>query len=232
MVVRVDRPPFDDARLRQAISLGIDREFIAKTLLGGSAEPAGALVPPVHWAYAPLPPIPFDLGAARERVRDAAGGAIRATLLTSTDRLRTTIARTIAQELAPAGITLDVVPLEFGALLSRLNAGEFELATLTLPEFTEPNVLRVFMHSASIPPDGANRGRIRDAQIDALLDLGASTLDLSERKRAYAELSAVIRRSAAIIPLWHEDQVWLTSARARGFSPSAEGRWLGLAAVR
>ena len=32
-----------------------------------------------------------------------------------------------------------------------------------------------------------------------------------------------------IVPLWYEDQVVVTSARARAFAPSAEGRWLDLA---
>jgi hypothetical protein len=34
-----------------------------------------------------------------------------------------------------------------------------------------------------------------------------------------------------LIPLFYEDQVAVTSARARAFRPSAEGRWLGLAAL-
>ena len=33
------------------------------------------------------------------------------------------------------------------------------------------------------------------------------------------------------LPLLYEDQVVVTSARARGFLPSAEGRWLGLASL-
>jgi len=34
------------------------------------------------------------------------------------------------------------------------------------------------------------------------------------------------------IPLWHEDEVVVTSPRAKDFLPSAEGRWLGLARLR
>jgi peptide/nickel transport system substrate-binding protein len=154
------------------------------------------------------------------------------TLLTSTDRLRGTIARFLAQELAEVGADVDVVPLELGTLIGRLGAGDFELATLQLPELTEPNVLRVFLHSTSIPPRGANRGRVQDAEVDRLLDEGESTLDVTARRMLYAALERRIRDEALLVPLWHEDQVAVVSERARGFRPSAEGRWLGLADLR
>jgi hypothetical protein len=38
-------------------------------------------------------------------------------------------------------------------------------------------------------------------------------------------------RDLPVVPLWHEDQVAVVSARARDFLPSAEGRWLGVAAL-
>jgi peptide/nickel transport system substrate-binding protein len=219
LVVRVDRGPLADAASRRAIAAAVDRERIAKTLFAGHATTATTLIPPAHWAYTPLPPSPSP----------STHPPLHITLLTSTDRLRGTIARTVAQELADAGIETEVVPLELGTLLARLSAGDFEIAMLTMPELTEPNVLRVFLHSSSIPPAGANRGRLRDPEIDRLLDAGDATIDPAERKAIYAELERRGRDVAAFIPLWHEDQVWVASDRARAFVPSAEGRWLSLA---
>ena len=43
--------------------------------------------------------------------------------------------------------------------------------------------------------------------------------------------SFVVLAVMHLVPLWYEDQVVVTSARARGFMPSAEGRWLGLASL-
>jgi len=152
-------------------------------------------------------------------------------LVTSTDRLRSSVARVVAQELSDVGLEIDVTPLELGTMLARLGAGDFEMATMQLPEMTEPNVLRVFLHSTSIPPGGANRGRVRDEEVDRLLDEGDSVTDRDARRAIYATLEARVRDGAWILPLWHEDQVVVTSARARAFVPSAEGRWLGLTAV-
>lgn len=222
MLVNAER---DGAPYGARISRAIDRRRIADTLFAGHATPASTLLPETLWAHAALPPLPLDRG---EKVAPP----VRLTLLTSTDRFRMTLARQIAQDLAPTGIELEVVPLELGTMIARLNAGDFDLATLQMPEITEPNVLRFFLHSSNVPPAGANRGRLRRPEIDGLLDRAAAERDLTARKALYAELEAALRRTALFLPLWHEDQIAVTSTRASGFVPSAEGRWLDLASLR
>jgi len=231
MLARADRGPLLDVRVRQALARAIDRERIARTLLAGRATEASTLLPPTHWAHSEADPLPFDPDTARRMLSDAGVLPLHLTLLTSTDRLRGTIARQIAQDLASVGVTLDVVPLELGTMIARLGAGDFELATLQMPEVTEPNVLRVFLHSSSIPPAGANRGRVLDADLDALLDAGAEERDPAARRAIYASLERLVRERALLVPLWHEDQVAVASTRAATFRPSAEGRWLDLATL-
>jgi len=231
MLARTDRGALANVHVRRALAMAIDRDGIASTLLAGRARSASTLLPPLHWAYTKESPLSFDPAMARAELAKARADTLHFTWLTSTDRLRVTIARVIAQQLADIGVVVDVIPLEFGTLLARLSAGDFELGTLQLPELTEPNVLRVFLHSSSIPPKGANRGRIADPEVDRLLDAGDAELLPDARKPIYAELERRVRDEAWIVPLWHEDQVAVTSSRARGFVPSAEGRWLHLATL-
>ena len=230
-VVEEQRAPLGDARVRRALSLAIDRATLCATLFDGRAHPASGLNAPAHWAHAEGAPLPFD-PAARALLASAGAPDLRLTILTSTDRLRGAVARVIAPELEDVGVEADVVPLELGTMIARMDAGEFELAILQLPEMTEPNVLRRFLHAASIPPAGANRGRVRDSVLDALLDQGEDEPDIAARRSIYARLEAREREQMHWIPLWVEDQVAVVSDRARGFLPSAEGRWLALAAVR
>lgn len=232
LLVRTDRGPLADARVRRALAAAIDRERVARTLFAGHAQAATTLLPPDHWAHTPAPPWPSDRGAAATALAKARGGRLHVTLLTSTDRLRGTIARFLAQELADVGADVEVVPLELGTLIGRLGAGDFELAMLQLPELTEPNVLRVFLHSSNVPPAGANRGRVADPEVDRLLDEGESTIDVGARKAIYAALERRVRDEALLVPLWHEDQIAVVSERARTFVPSAEGRWLSLATLK
>ncbi len=229
LLLRVDRAPFDELRARRAVSVAIDRRALTDGLLAGAAQPASGALPPALWAHAPLAPLPFDLPLARSDV--AALRGLRFTLLTTPDRVRLSIARTIAQYVRDAGAEVDVTSLELGALIARLTAGDFDAAILNMPELTEPNVLRLFMHSASVPPSASNRGRIRDPRIDALLDAAAAELDRSVRRLRYAELEAHLRETHLFVPLWYESQVAVTSERARSFIPSAEGRWADLATI-
>jgi peptide/nickel transport system substrate-binding protein len=232
IVVR-ERGTLASRDVRRAISLAIDRELLTRTLFGGYARPASGVVPPTHWAYLPREDarIAYAPDEARALLRDAGSARIALTMLTTPDRLRLSVARVLAQELAEVGIDLEVVPLELGTLLARLTSGDFELAVLQMPEFTEPHVLRHFLHTDFAPPAGANRGRVTDATLSALLDEGGRTVDVAERRRIYAAVDARIRDEMHIVPLWHEDHVAVTSARARAFSPSAEGRWLSLATM-
>lgn len=232
IVVHEGHPPLGEPRVRRALSLAIDRALLTATLFDGRARPAGGLIAPTHWAHAWAPPLPFDPVAASALLGEAGASHLRATLLTSTERLRGDVARAIAQGLGDVGVEVRVTPLELGTLIARLNAGDFDLAVLQLPEMTEPNVLRHFLHSTSLPPAGANRGRVHDDELDSCLDEGDRVADDEGRRAAYARLEAREREQMHVVPLWYEDQVVVTSTRARGFVPSAEGRWLGLAGLK
>jgi peptide/nickel transport system substrate-binding protein len=231
-VVAEQHPPLDDPHVRRALSLAIDRATLCATLFDGRAQPASGLIAPAHWAHTDTPLLPFDPAAARQLLAGVGSAPPRLTLLTSTERLRGDVARFVAQELGDVGVVVDVVPLELGTMIARLNGGDFDLALLQLPEMTEPNVLRRFLGGAFVPPEGANRGHVADAELDALLDEGDREGDPGKRRALYARVEAREREQMHWVPLWYEDQVVVTSGRARGFLPSAEGRWLGLAGVK
>ena len=224
-----ERPPFDRPEVRRAVARSIDREQIVRTLLAGRAESANGLLPRGHWA-APdsLPTQPFDPGPERAIL----AGLPEVTLVTSTDRLRVTIARAIAQMLGDAGLRVRVVSLDFGVLLARLDAGDFEMATLQMPELTEPNVLAWFFHPRGVPGEGGegkNRARYRDPEVGRWLDAAGATRDAARRKELYGRIAERMQHDLPVLPLWHEDQVAVVSERAASFSLSAEGRWLAIA---
>jgi peptide/nickel transport system substrate-binding protein len=206
--------------------------MLTATLFDGRARPAVGLIAPTHWAHVEAPPLPYDPPVARALLGEAGASHLRATLLTSTERFRGDVARAIAQGLGEVGVEVRVTPLELGTLIARLNAGDFDLAVLQLPEMSEPNVLRYFLHSTSVPPAGGNRGRVHDDDLDLCLDEGDRVTDQDGRRAAYARMEAREREQMHVVPLWYEDQVAVTSARAREFVPSAEGRWLGLAGLK
>ncbi|MCS6902579.1 MAG: ABC transporter substrate-binding protein, partial [Polyangiaceae bacterium] len=238
LLIHNQRPGLASLEVRRALGQALDRERLARTLLGGHARVAQSLLPPESWVCrddegdcsSGADVLAFDPGAARSVFKTA--GVQRVTLLCSTDRQRVTMARAVAQMLEDAGLSVELLPLDLGVMLHRLSAGDFELAILQIPEVTEPNLLRWFFHSASIPAPGrggANRARYASPQVDALLEEAARIPDRSHRRHHYR---AALRRMMAelpVIPLFHEAQVAALSPRAASFRLSAEGRWLDLA---
>jgi peptide/nickel transport system substrate-binding protein len=226
-----DRAPFRDVKVRRAVAGAIDRDAIVRTLLGGLATPATGLLPPGHWAApavdaANTPPAPPS--------GDALHGLPPVELLSSTDRPRVTLARAVAQMLGDAGLTVSVVPLDLGVMLARMDAGDFDLAMLQIPELTEPNVLSWFFHPRGVPGEGGqgrNRARYRSAAAGELLDAASAVSDRGARRDLYAKLAAIMASDLPVVPLWHEDQISVVSARARAFRPSAEGHWLALSGL-
>jgi len=236
LVPRTDAGPLARVELRRALSAALDRQALARDFLEGRARPADEVFADEHWVQN------VDAPATRAASRKApppargegspsAGEAVPLRLLVSADRSRRMLARYLQQELAPRGFAITVVPLELGTLFARLSAGDFDVALLNVPELLEPNVLRVFLHSASIPPSGSNRGRVRDPELDALLDRAAALGDRAARAPLYREAEARVLAHAYWIPLWHEDITTLTSPRAAALEVGADGRWLGLAAI-
>jgi peptide/nickel transport system substrate-binding protein len=225
LVPNTTRPPFDRPEIRRALAMAIDRTLLVAAKLGGAATLAEGMIPPLlPLAPTGRTPHPFDPAGARA-VLASAFEARRLSLVVGNDRGRASVARAIAQMLRDAGVPIEVRTYELATLLGRLGDGDFDLALMTTSEIPDPEVLRWYLHSTAAPPRGANRGRIRDAELDAHLDAALETTDVAARLRAYAALEARVHALAAVLPLWHEDHVVVTSSRAGSYRPSADGRW-------
>jgi peptide/nickel transport system substrate-binding protein len=238
LLIHNQRPGLSTPEARRALGQAVDRELLVRTLLGGHARVARSLLPPESWVCggpgeacaSAGEALAFDPAAARSGL--AAAGVRRVTLLCSTDRQRVTMGRAVAQMLEDAGVSVELLPLDLGVMLHRLSAGDFELAILQIPELTEPNLLRWFFHSSSIPAPGrggANRARYASPRVDALLDDAARTPDRERRREHYRAVLREMMADLPVVPLFHEGQVAALSPRAAAFRLSAEGRWLGLA---
>lgn len=220
-----DREPTNRAPVRRAVGQAINRQLIVDTLLAGKAQLASGIFPHGHWSADPdAQALPFDLAAAKAVLSDAPP----LTLATSTDRARLTIARAISQMLGDAGVSVRVVALDLGVLLKRLDAGDFQLAVLQMPELTEPNLLNWFFNPRGIPGEGGegrNRARYRSQEVGEWLDAAARDPERSVRVEYYRRIARAMARDLPVLPLWHEDQVSVVSRRAGSFNLDAIGRW-------
>ena len=218
--------------IRQAIAHAIDRGAIVQHLLGGAARPAAALLPADHWAGNPaLEPIPFDPARARELLsRSGYDGKhpLQLTYKTSTDPVRVRIATVIQQQLRDVGIDMQLQSFDWGTFYGDIKAGRFQMYSLAWVGIKTPDIFRYAFHSTSLPPEGANRGRLSEADIDALIDRAEQGATLEEQAAAYRQVQARLLQQLPYIPLWYEDHVFAVREDISGYQLARDGNFDGL----
>lgn len=235
-------PVMKDRRVRQAIALAIDRPAIVAAKFGGRAVLATGLLPPGHWAYAEnvahwnrdLPRAKALLDEAGFKDPDGDGPLPRLHLVykTSSDAFRVSVARVIAAQLADIGLDVEVKSFEFATFFSDVKKGTYQMASMQTSDITEPDYYFMYFNSTRIPsaqnPDGGNRWRYVNPEVDRLTAEGRHELDRVRRKVIYGDVQRLVAEDVPIVPLWHEDNVVLSNVDVRGYTISPNARLKGL----
>jgi peptide/nickel transport system substrate-binding protein len=232
-------PQFSDLRVRRALTMLIDRETIARTLYGGLARPANGPIPPGLWPHDPsLAPLPYDPVRAatlldeagwrkgKDGVRNRGADRLAFTLSFGggSDRQRQ-IVETTQRAFREAGVEMALSPLEWGAFVEKVDAGNYEACTLTLNLDPNPD-LRPNWHSSQVPPNGMNHSFYRNARADALMDELATTFDRKKAMALYAELQRIIAGDQPFTFLHTVSVAWGVRDRVENVKTSPVGLWL------
>lgn len=235
-------PVMKDVRVRQAIALAIDRPAIVAAKFGGRAVLASGLLPPGHWAYADdVTRWTRDLARAK-RLLDEAGlrdpdgdgplPRVKLVYKTSSDAFRVSVARVIAAQLAEIGLDVEIRSFEFATFFSDVKKGTYQMASMQTSEITEPDFYFMYFNSSRIPtkdnPDGGNRWRYTNPEVDRLTADGRKELDQDKRRAIYREVQRLVAADVPIVPLWHEDNVVLSNVDVQGYVMSPNARLGGL----
>jgi len=215
--------------VRRAIALAIDREAIIKHLFHGAARSASAVLPPEHWAgNEALPLLARDLeqaGALLKQAGYSPDKPLRLSYKTSSDPFRLRIATILQQQLAQAGIAVEIQSYDWGTFYGDIKAGRFQMYSLAWVGVKSPDIFRYAFHSASLPPAGANRGRFSDPQVDGLLEQAMAAADLQHQAQLYGRLQARLLEQLPYVPLWYEDQFFVARGDMEGYELAADGSY-------
>ncbi len=150
---------------------------------------------------------------------------------TSSDPFRVRLATVVQAQLGQVGVRVRVQSYDWGTFFGDVKAGRFQLYGLTWVGIRTPDIFRYAFHSASVPPDGANRGRYRDPEADRLIEAARAEPDLARQAALYRALQALLHQDLPYIPLWYEDQVFAARHRLVGYRLAPDGNYDGLADV-
>ena len=236
LMMNLEDPKLRDLRVREAIALAIDRKAIVDAKFAGRAVLATGLVPPMQAMYSADVPR-WDHDPARARALLAAAGygpdhPLTLVYKTTSDSFRADIARVIARQLGEVGIVVEVQPFEFGTFFNDIKQGNFQLASMQTAPITNPDFYFFYFHSSRIPsaadPNAGNRWRYRNPELDHLVEAGRAELDPARARGIYAQVQRLVARDLPIVPLWHEDNVALSSVDVRGYEPTPDASLAGL----
>lgn len=207
--------PLLDPRVREAISLAINREAIAERIMGGFAQPAGELLPPPMFGTSGRPVDSYDPERASQLLAEAGyPDGFEITLGTPNDRYINDeqVAQAIAQMLARIGITTNVAASTSSQFFSSRNNLEFPMYMAgwgaSSGEMSSPLKSLVATYDQEAGMGVTNAGRYSSPEMDALLQEAMSTIDDAERDRLLQEAETIVLDEYGIIPLHYEQTVW------------------------
>jgi ABC-type oligopeptide transport system substrate-binding subunit/class 3 adenylate cyclase len=200
----VSRPPFDDLRVRRALALTIDREWLAGAVLKGLMFPAtGGIVPPGMPGHSAGIGLPYDPEQARGLLAEAGYPNGRGFPPVECVVPRGAAALSIASFVSGAwlehlGLRLSWTDLEWRAVLPRIEAAPPHLHILCwIADYPDPdNFLRV--------ANWRRDTRWRNQVYDDLLEAAERSGDPEQRLQTYQRADRLLMEQAPIVPIANE----------------------------
>ena len=239
--MNIDREPFNNADVRKALSLAIDRDYVANTLMQGTYSPAGNLMGP-GWIdtdgkqfkdnanggkeYIDTTNYEADLEEAKQLLADAGypngEGFPTITYSTNDAGYHKVVAEYLQQAWAELGIDLQVDIVEWASFTPMRRNGDYDVARNGwVGDYSDPsNMLDLFYST-----NGNNDGKFNNADYDAAIELSRTTLDAAERSTALHNAEDVLMEEAGCIPVAYYNDFWLQSDKITGSWHSPYGYW-------
>jgi ABC-type transport system substrate-binding protein len=229
--LNLTRPPWDNKLVRQAANYAIDREGLCKSLLNGTCIPAIAEVYPGHpWFGNPTVRYEYNPQRAKELLSQAGYGGkrIKTSVVISTSgsgqMLPLPMNEAIQENLREVGIDLDLVPLEWNALLLRWRKGfqdpenaPFGAMNVSYGYIDPFSGFTRRFHSAMVPPKSTNVMPYINPEVDRLIEAAELAFDHDRQNQLLAKVHEIIVEDAPWLFIVHDLNPRALSPKVKGF---------------
>lgn len=238
--LNVNRPPFDDVRVRQAMNYALDKNLIIREIYDGRAvELPGALSPYNNFVNQNLQPYPYDLDRAMELMADAGwtdsnndgildkdGQALSFTIDTLEEHRA--LAEAVANLLQEAGFDASVRFWEYSVVQPQLLAGDRQayLDDWGDSAFDPVGHFEAKWHGfvEGQPYGRGNFSGFNNARVNELVVQGENTVDTAERQQIYDEAQQIVYDEAPAIFLILPEEVEASSMKVSNWEPASDSR--------
>ncbi|XOK59097.1 ABC transporter substrate-binding protein [Paenibacillus elgii] len=201
MTYNIERKPFDDIRVRQAINYAVDRDEIIEGVALGKGTKLGSNMSPIMSRYY-LDGLQDTYKYSTEKAKSLLAEAgykdgFSATLsVPSNYQFHVDTAQVIAQQLGKVGIKLKIEPVEWAVWLDRVYKGrDYDLTIIGLDGKLDPNdILNKYASDSK-----NNFFNYKSPEFDKALKLGLTELDPNKRAEAYKQAQTILTKEAAAV---------------------------------
>jgi oligopeptide transport system substrate-binding protein len=221
----ITKPPFNDPRVRRALSLAIDRAAIVRSVMQDTRLPAATLVPPNTAGYNSAPRTATDFAAARQLLAEAgfAGGKgfPKTEIQYSTPVIDPRVVEAI-QEMwrRELGIEVVLAGLEYRVHIDNQHILAFQIsASRWIGDYNDPSTFTDLMTSQS----GNNDTGWKNPTYDKLVDTAARERDETERFALLQKAEMLLLDDAPIAPIFFGTRTYLIRTEVKGWVPTLLG---------
>ncbi len=239
--VNTQREPFTDANVRKALSLAIDREYVAGTLMQGTYSAASNFMGPgwidtdgsqfIDKANGGQPYIDTanheaNVETAKQLLADAGypdgEGLPSITYSTNDAGYHKVVAEYLQQAWAELGVELNVEIVEWASFTPMRRNGDYDASRNGwVGDYSDPSNMLDLLYSTN----GNNDGKFNNAEYDAAMELSRTTLDAAERSEALHKAEDILMEEAGCIPVAYYNDFWLQSEKITDSWHSPYGYW-------
>ena len=220
-----DVAAFKDRRVRRALSMTIDREFITRELLRAGQEPAYAFVPPITANYVKGPRLrwadtPFAERQAEARALLAEAGytakrPLKITILSANNSNTLLLMEAVQADWRAIGVEVTLQQNEGAVAFAAYRNRAFEVGSMSwFADFNDPVTFLGLLKSDT---GGQNYGDYKNPAYDALLARADQEPDIGKRARILAEAEQLMLDEEAIAPIFYVVNRNLVSPRVTGW---------------
>lgn len=234
--LNLQRDAFQDAKVRKALSLAIDRDYVANTIMQGTYSTADSIVGPgivdengYFHDNGNAPYISADyeanLAEAKKLLEEAGypNGEGYPTIEYSTNDAgyHVPLAEYLQQAWGDLGITLTINKMEWSSFTPARRAGEYDVARNGwVMDYNDPsNMLDLFCTD-----NGNNDGKYSNPDFDAAIE-GSKVADSAEHFAQLHKAEDILMEDAGCLPIAYYNDYWLQSPALKGTWHSPYGYW-------
>ena len=218
---RAENPLGQDARVRKALSLAIDRGVINDVVFEGAFAPGNQPWPPTSpWYDAQFPVEARDVDAAKALLAEAGLDRVAIEVQVANNPVQMQLMQVIQSMAQEAGFDITLTAKEFATQLEDQTAGAYQASQIGWSGRVDPDGN---LHQFVTCEGGINDAKYCNPEVDALLDAARVSTDPAARKESYDAATAILMRDLPLIYLYHQTWIWALDDKIEGFKAYPDG---------